>query len=63
MDLVNLNHRSLKLQNEESIEPRRSHSAILLGKYMLVLGGINMKKDYLTDFVYLDLKELRWYHK
>jgi len=30
---------------------------------MIILGGINMKKDYLNDLVYLDLKELRWYHK
>ena len=30
---------------------------------MLVVGGINMKKDYLGDFVCLDLRELRWYHK
>jgi hypothetical protein len=30
---------------------------------MIVIGGINSKKEYLNDFVYLDLKELRWYHK
>jgi hypothetical protein len=34
-----------------------------MGKYMLVLGGINTKKEYLKDFIYLDLKELRWYRK
>ena len=51
-----MNSRTLRLHNEESIEPRRSHTATLLGKYMLVLGGITMKKDYLNDLVYLDLR-------
>lgn len=30
---------------------------------MLVLGGMNSKKQYLSDLIYLDLKQLRWYHK
>jgi hypothetical protein len=34
-----------------------------MGKYILVLGGISTKKEYLGDFIYLDLKELRWYRK
>lgn len=34
-----------------------------MGKYMLVLGGINTRREFLNDFMYLDLKELRWYHK
>lgn len=63
IDLLNNNTRSLKMHNEESVEPRRCHSATLLGRYMLVIGGINSSKEYLSDFVYLDLKELRWYHK
>ena len=34
-----------------------------MGKYMVVFGGMNTKREFLSDFVYLDLKELRWYHK
>jgi hypothetical protein len=30
---------------------------------MIVFGGINSKRSYLKDIVYLDLKELRWYQK
>lgn len=30
---------------------------------MLIFGGINTKREFLNDFIYLDLKELRWYHK
>jgi hypothetical protein len=42
------------------MEPRRNHSALIIGKYMLVFGGINTKKDYLNDLKTLDLKELKW---
>ncbi len=34
-----------------------------MGKYMLIFGGMNTKREFLNDFIYLDLKELRWYHK
>lgn len=34
-----------------------------MGKYMIVFAGMNAKKTMLRDLVYLDLKELRWYHK
>jgi hypothetical protein len=63
IDLGSLSTRSVRMQNEDNIEPRRCHSATLLGKFMFVFGGINWKKEYLTDFLCLDLKELRWYHK
>lgn len=63
VDLHNKGIRSLKMHNEDSVEPRRCHTATLLGRYMIVIGGINAKKEHLSDFVYLDLKELRWYHK
>lgn len=63
IDLQTWSCRALKMTNEEIIEGRRSHSAILMGKYMIVFGGMNTKREYLKDFVYLDLKELRWYNK
>ena len=56
VDLINKNTKNLKMHNEDSVEPRRCHSATLLGRYMIVFGGINTKKDFLNDFVYLDLK-------
>lgn len=30
---------------------------------MVVFGGINTRKEYLGDLVYLDLKALQWNHK
>jgi Rab9 effector protein with kelch motifs len=63
VDLQTWTSRTLKMGNEESIEGRRNHGAALLGKYMLVIGGINTKREFLNDFIYLDLKELKWYHK
>lgn len=63
IDLQTWTSRALKMSNEDSIEARRNHGAVLMGKYMLVLGGINTRREFLNDFMYLDLKELRWYHK
>jgi|JI6StandDraft_1071083.scaffolds.fasta_scaffold04197_14 hypothetical protein len=42
------------------MEPRRNHSSVIIGKHMLVYGGINTKKNYLSDLKVLDLKELKW---
>ena len=36
---------------------------MLMGKYMLIFGGMNTRRQNLQDFIYLDLKELRWYEK
>lgn len=44
IDLQTWTSRSLKMNNEESIEGRRSHGATLMGKYMLIFGGINTKR-------------------
>ena len=45
------------------MEARRLHGCALMGKYMLVFGGINTRKEMLKDLLYLDLKEMRWYQK
>lgn len=50
----------IKISNENTIEARRCHSAVIVGKHMLVFGGVNTKKEYLNDLKVLDLKELRW---
>ena len=63
IDLANYTNRQMKMDNEDTIEARRSHSAVLMSKNMIVFGGMNAKKQFLSDLVYLDLKELRWYHK
>ena len=52
--------RSIKISNEEIVEPRRQHSACIIGKHMLVYGGINTKKEYLSDLKILNLKALEW---
>lgn len=44
IDLQTWSARALKMNNEESIEGRRSHSAILMGKYMVAFGGMNTKR-------------------
>lgn len=63
LDLSNNTNRQMKMHNEDNIEARRSHAVVLMSKNMVVFGGMNSKKQYLSDLVYLDLKELRWYHK
>lgn len=63
IDLNTLTTRQLKMTGEELVEARKSHACTLMGKYMLVFGGINTRRAYLKDFLYLDLKELRWYLK
>ena len=34
-----------------------------MGKYMIIFGGLNMRREAYSDLVYLDLKELKWYQK
>ena len=63
VDLHNLTARPLKVKGEEQLEARRSHSCVLMGRYMLVFGGLNTRREMLKDLAYLDLKEVRWYHK
>ena len=63
IDLKTQSSKIIKMINEESVEPRRSHSATLMGKYMVIFGGMNTKKEFLNDLVYLDIKDLRWSHK
>lgn len=36
--------RSIKISNEQTVEARRQHSACIIGKCMVVYGGINTKK-------------------
>lgn len=50
--------RNIKISNEVIVEPRRQHSACIIGKFMLVYGGVNTKKEYLSDLRVLDLKAL-----
>lgn len=63
VDLHNMTTRVLKMGGEEAVEGRRSHACAVMGKYMIVFGGINTRRAFLKDFIYLDLKELRWYQK
>lgn len=62
-NLTNSHVKRIKIENEDDVEGRRNHSACLVGKNMLVFGGINTRKEYLGDMVYLDLKALQWNHK
>ena len=55
--------KSIKITHEEIVVPRRQHSACIIGKFMLIYGGINTKKEYLSDLKLLDLKGLEWQQK
>ena len=50
----------IKVQNEVAVEPRRSHGAVIVGKQMLIFGGINSSREHLRDMKFLDLRELKW---
>lgn len=39
----------------EFIEPRRHHTAVIVGKHLLVHGGIGSTGEYLDDLKCLDL--------
>ena len=44
LDLQTYNTRILKMRGEGLVEARRSHACVLMGKYMLVFGGINTRR-------------------
>ena len=44
VDLHSFNTRVLKMRGEEMIASRRSHACTIMGKYMIVFGGMNMKR-------------------
>ena len=44
----------------EWLDFRRNHSAVIVGKYMMIHGGINNKNSYLNDYFNLDLTSLKW---
>lgn len=50
----------MKIGNSTLIEPRRSHGAVIVGKLMVVFGGINTHTGYLKDIKYLDLRLMAW---
>jgi hypothetical protein len=55
--------KNIQISNQAIIEGRQQHSACIIGKYMIVCGGINTQKLYLSDMKYLDLKALEWQTK
>lgn len=44
----------------DAIEPRRNHTANIIGNDMIVLGGLNAFEKVPLDLVYLDLSEMKW---
>jgi hypothetical protein len=46
----------------EYVEPRRNHTATVVGKHLIVSGGLNSKGTFLDDIFALDLgKELIYF--
>jgi hypothetical protein len=42
--------RTIKLKRqEEQIQPRRNHAAVMFGSKMLIYGGISQDREYLSD--------------
>lgn len=39
---------------------RRAHTSVIIGKHLLIHGGINSRGVYLNDLVHLDLATLKW---
>lgn len=42
-------------QAGEFIQPRRNHSAVVIGKHLLVYGGVDTRDHYMNDVWHLDL--------
>lgn len=42
------------------MEARRYHSAVMVGKFMVVVGGINTLGRFLKDINMLNLETLKW---
>jgi len=41
--------------NGDLVEPRRNHAAVIVGKHMLIHGGIDNKGTYLNDLMIFNL--------
>jgi len=42
------------------VEPRRNHAAVIVGKHMLIHGGIDNKGMYLNDLMIFNLNTYKW---
>lgn len=42
------------------MSPRKSHSSCIIGRQMLVYGGVDDRQKYLNDVWVLDLISLKW---
>lgn len=44
----------------DDLQPRRNHAAIVMGRQMIVIGGINQQEEYLNELVVLDFMTQKW---
>lgn len=44
----------------EFIEARRNHTAVVVGRYMFVIGGINANQTMIGDVCTLNLENFKW---
>lgn len=45
----------------DDIAARRNHAAVMVGKQMVVFGGINQQQEFLCDFLVLDIITQKWF--
>jgi hypothetical protein len=45
----------------DPIEARRGHSGTIVGKHMIIFGGINSKGKYLDDLYHMDLSNIHFF--
>ncbi|KRX05628.1 hypothetical protein PPERSA_09768 [Pseudocohnilembus persalinus] len=51
---------SKKICRGDVVEPRRNHTAVMIGSDMVVFGGLNCFEKVPNDLVYLDVIDLHW---
>ncbi|CAD8067561.1 unnamed protein product [Paramecium sonneborni] len=58
---INLLNNEIKIvQHAGIVSPRKGHIAEVIGRYLLVQGGIDQKGHYLNDFLAYDMSTYRW---
>ena len=44
----------------EAVEGRRNHIAVIVGRYMIIHGGMNTEGEYLNDIKILNMTTMKW---
>lgn len=59
--LINVSTCEVRLLKQTGmIDPRKNHCSFMHGRYLLIHGGINYKRQYLNDLQVLDTNSFKW---